>query len=404
MIHKHKAVVLGVNYYIGLSIVRCLGRQGIDVTVVEYNKEKAYGTRSKYIKEILELPHYEKEEEAFLEKLLAYGKKQEFKPVLYPSADPYVEFMDRHLNELKEYYLINQTEPGLWTKVMEKKSLYELAEDTGLIHVPETYAETEENLYEKVARDIGYPCLVKPMDSPKFTMAFDCKVFQPKNEKELKRAIEKAHEADCEVMIQKIIKGFDDHMYTYDAYVDQKSKVTHYTTCHKLRQYPVNFGASVYTEQVYIEEIHKIGKPFLEAIGWKGFAEIELKKEEGTGKFYLIEINVRTTNFNAMLEEIGLNMPYIAYRELTGNKVKDYAVTTTTKRTFWYVFEDIKAIRGYIKKGQLTLKEVLPTFFRKKTYAVYDRRDKLPYVFWLRKYGIRLRNRMIKKVTFFRRK
>ncbi len=48
---------------------------------------------------------------------------------------------------------------------------------------------------------------------------------------ELKEAISKAQEANLDVVVQRIIPGFDDHMYTFDAYLDQNSKVSHWITC-----------------------------------------------------------------------------------------------------------------------------------------------------------------------------
>lgn len=68
----------------------------------------------------------------------------------------------------------------------------------------------------------------------------------------------------------------------------------------------------------HIPELHTIGAAFLEKLKWKGFAEIEFKKDAETGRYYLIEINVRITNSNVLLREVGMNIPHITYCELTG--------------------------------------------------------------------------------------
>src|SRR5690625_690641 len=105
------------------------------------------------------------------------------------------------------------------------------------------------------------------------------------NTDELKEAVRKAKEANIDVFAQRIVPGFDDHMYTFDAYVNQEGKVTHWTTAQKFRQYPINYGASVYTVQRHVPELYEIGAPFLEKIGFRGFAEIEFKKDEQSGEF-----------------------------------------------------------------------------------------------------------------------
>ncbi len=374
---KHKAVVLGANYYIGLSVIRCLGIHGIPVVAVDYAREGTYGIHSKYCTEALIGPHYKEDPLGLLYFLIEYAKKQSSPPVLFPCADPYVEFVDKHLLALREHFLISQTEQGLYTKTMNKGTLHDLAIEHQ-VAVPETLATHEEDILEKVDKFIKYPCLVKPVDSHAFVSKFRKKLFKVYNKEELTAAIEKATQANIEVVIQRIIPGFDDHMYTFDAYLNQEAKVTHWVTCQKLRQYPINFGASVYTRQKHVPTLYEIGAKFLEGIKFKGFAEIEFKKDEKTGKFYMIEVNVRTTNLNCLLHKVGVNMPYAAYQELTGTPIEPKAVTHDTNRAFWYAYEDLLAIRDYKRTKQVTLLGVLGTFFRPKAYAIWDWTDPKP--------------------------
>jgi len=374
---NNKAVILGSNYYIGLSTIRCLGIHGIYTVAVDYSDKETYGSDSKYCSEKLISPHYREDTERFIRFLKDYGSKQSSPPVLIPCHDSYVEVIDEHLEELKEFYLIPQTEAGLYTKAMNKETLHRLATEKGVL-VPETVRVNEDNFFEKIETIIKYPCIVKPVDSPTFVAKFRKKIFKVNNKHELEEALEKVNNAKLEVIVQRIIPGFDDHMYTFDAYLNQDAKVTHWTTCQKYRQYPINFGASVYTGQRYVPELYEIGAKFLEEIGYKGFAEIEFKKDADTGQYYLIEINVRITNLNNLLYKVGLNMPYITYRELTGDPLEPKVITENTNRVFWYAYEDILAIRDYIKSGQLSLGEVIGSLFKPKAYAIWSLDDPKP--------------------------
>lgn len=374
---KNKAVVLGANYYIGLSVARCLGKEGITVTLVDYKREGSYAFDSKYCSEILIAPHYKKEEQAFCDFLIDYAKKQEVKPVLFPCADPYVEFIDRHFNELKEVYLFNQETEHLNVDAMDKAKLSAMAIKHG-VKIPVSISIDEADLLKKV-QQIGYPVVLKPTDSSAFVSIFRVKMFKVETEEDLITKINLARKAKCNVFVQQIIPGFDDHMYTYDMYMNQQGEVTHWTTCQKQRQYPINFGASVFTKQKYIPELHTIGVPFFKAIAWRGFAEIEFKKHALTGEYYLIEINVRTTNFNALLEKIGLNFPYIAYRELTGDPLPNSSVEKDTNVHFWYMYEDLLAIRDYIHTKQLTRNAVFTSFSVPIVEAVYQKGDTKPF-------------------------
>jgi D-aspartate ligase len=389
---KNKAVILGCNYYIGLSTIRCLGIHGIHTVAVDYSNQDNYGADSKYCSERIIAPHYKENPQEFIRFLKDYASKQTVSPVLIPCHDSYVEIIDAHLEELKKFYLIPQTEQGLWSKVMDKEALHRLATEKG-VNVPETVRLNEENFFEKIETIITYPCIVKPTDSPSFVSKFRRKIFKVHNKQELEEALLKAKNADEEVIVQRIIPGFDDHMYTFDAYLNQESKVTHWVTCQKFRQFPINFGASVYTGQRYVPELYEIGAKFLEEIGYKGFAEIEFKKDAETGKYYLIEINARITNLNNLLYKVGVNFPYITYMEMTGNQLAPKYVKEDTNRVFWYGYEDMLAVRDYVRTGQLSYRQVIKSYFKPKAYAIWDWKDPKPAFSYLKLLSGKLRKK-----------
>ena len=374
---KNKAVILGSNYYIGLSAIRCLGSMGIHTVAIDYSDRDRYGAKSKYCSEKPIAPHYKKDKEGFIKFLKEYAKEEILPPVLIPCHDAYVEVVDEYLDELKEWYLIPQTEAGLYTRLMNKETLHKFATEKG-VAVPETVRLNEDNFYEKIETIIKYPCIVKPVDSSAFVAKFRTKIFKVSNKEELEKALEKARDANLEVIVQRIIPGFDDHMYTFDAYLNRDSKVTHWMTAQKYRQYPINFGASVYTGQKYVPELYDIGAKFLEDIKYKGFAEIEFKKDAETGQYYLIEINVRLTNFNHLIYKVGLNIPYITYMEMIGEPLRPEAITYDTNRVFWYAYEDILAIKDYLKTGQLSIAEIIKSLSKPKAYAIWSLDDPGP--------------------------
>lgn len=391
-----KAVVLGANYYIGLDIIRSLGACGVDVVAIDYSKAGTYGFHSRYLSEALVAPHYKEDPKGLLDYLIEYALRQSKPPVLFPSADPYVEFIDSNMGLLKEYYLMPNMQQGLYTKVMNKDTLHDLAIKHG-VKVPETLRIDDEDFWDKVDSAIKYPCIVKPIDSPTFVSAFRKKLFIVNSKEELEEAIDKAKAVRLEVIVQRIIPGFDDHMYTFDAHLNQDSKVTHWTTCQKYRQYPINYGASVYTEQKHVPDLYDIGSPFLEAIDWKGFAEIEFKKDAETEEYYLIEINVRTTNLNSLLRKVGLNMPYIMYSELTGHAPVPKAITENTGLVFWYAYEDLLAVKDYLRTGQLTFGKVFKSYFKRKAYAIWSIKDPMPALAFLGQKFARIFNKLFKR-------
>ena len=374
---KNKAVILGSNYYIGLSIIRCLGKEGIHTVAMDYARENTYGADSRYLKEQIIVPHYKKNEQQLLQFMVDYAKKEKEKPVLYPSGDPYVEFIDRNFDALKEWYLFPMDVKGKWTDIMMKDTLEKLAVKYGM-PIPESVELNDPAIFEKVERSIGYPCILKPTESTMFVAKFRVKNFILHSSEELTKYRGIIQESGLDGVVQRIIPGFDDHMYTYDAYLDRNSEVTHWMTCQKHRQFPINFGASVYTEQRLVPELHEMSREFYRNIGYKGFGEIEYKKDETTGKYYLIEINTRTTNLNSLLEKAGVNFPLLAYKEMTGETIEKENRTYDTRIHFRYLYEDLLAIREYVRAGQLTKGQIMKSLFRRKAPAIWSFTDPKP--------------------------
>lgn len=122
---KHKAVILGSNYYIGLSAIRCLGENGIHTVAVDYDSKERYGAKSKYCSEIVTSPHYLEETEEFIQFLVDYAKLQDEKPVLFPCHDAYVEVVDNYQHILKEHFLLPSIKQGLLKQLMDKDTLYQ---------------------------------------------------------------------------------------------------------------------------------------------------------------------------------------------------------------------------------------------------------------------------------------
>jgi len=374
---KNKAVILGSNYYIGLSIIRCLGKEGIHTVAMDYARENTYGADSRYLKEQMIVPHYKKNEQQLLQFMVDYAKKEKEKPVLYPSGDPYVEFIDRNFDALKEWYLFPMDVKGKWTDIMMKDTLEKLAVKYGM-PIPESVELNDPAIFEKVERSIGYPCILKPTESTMFVAKFRVKNFILHSSEELTKYRDIIQESGLDGVVQRIIPGFDDHMYTFDAYLDRNSEVTHWMTCQKHRQFPINFGASVYTEQRLVPELHEMSREFYRNIGYKGFGEIEYKKDETTGKYYLIEINTRTTNLNSLLEKAGVNFPLLAYKEMTGETIEKENRTYDTRIHFRYLYEDLLAIREYVRAGQLTKGQIMKSLFRRKAPAIWSFTDPKP--------------------------
>ncbi|WP_353892343.1 carboxylate--amine ligase [Proteinivorax hydrogeniformans] len=395
--YKSKAVVLGCNGYTGLSVIRGLGDNGVYVIGSDHSPKEAYATKSKFCDETLTIPHFSENEAGVVDELITFAKKEEVIPVLIPCADPYAELVDKYLDRLKNHFLLPPINQGLMTKLMNKDSLHTMALKHDM-KVPKKIEVTQENIYEKVEDEIGFPCLLKPEFSYRFVKVFNKKMFIVNSKEDLEKSLLKAKKEKLDVFVQQLIPGGDDCMHSFDAYIDKQGRLTHHTTCQKERQYPINFGASVYTRQRYFPQLYKLGAKFFQDIGYRGFGEIEFKKHQRTGEFYLIEVNVRITNFDAMLRKVGFNVPFTIYSDMINKPLPDKHITTSTNMYFRYLYRDIIAILEYLKAGQQSIWNIFKSVaFKKKTYPIWSFSDPLPFL----KFGRDMLKRVTAKILTF---
>lgn len=383
MKYKHKAVVLGTNYYIGLSVVRNLGRSRVHVTTVDYDEDTRYGV-SKYVRERLIAPHYKDNEKECVEFLINYSKKQSHKPVLFPTADLYVEFMEDNFDKLKEYFLWPNEIQGLYRTLMDKQELLQFTEPLG-IKTPEIIDMNEDNLYSRVTKELDYPCIIKPRDSMPFVNKYRSKVLFINNENELKEKMEMCKKDNQDVFVQRIIKGPETNCYSFDVYMDKDQNPVSYMTTNKIRQWPVNFGASTYARQHYIEELYDICVPLFKSVKYRGFAEVELKRDEKTGIIYLVEVNVRFVNFTELQAHMGMNTPLMYFLDSIGEDFSGPKIEKNMNVYWKYKYEDIPAMKQYVKTGQMTWGQIIKDYRFKKvnsTWAWDDPKPGLGFFNW----------------------
>ncbi len=391
--YKHKALVLGTNYYIGLSTIRCLAACHIPLVAADFDRD-SYGMRSRYVQEKLWLSDYSVAPAEVVKELIAYAKRQEAKPVIIPTHDNYLLFLDKYQEELRPYYLLSLPRQGLAAEVVEKDKLYQLARKYNVL-IPPTVALSDPDFYKRVETEIQYPLIVKPIISPIFTETFRCKSFVCHNREELDTAVNKVNAAKIPCFVQKIIVGDDENMLLFDAFIRQDGTVTHTFTGSKLRQWPINFGASCLMYQHYIPELVAPGSKFLQDIGWRGFAEIEYKRDARDNKIYLIEINARITNFNSCIAACGINVPALTYQDLTGMPLTppQKHLQEDLNIGFIYGYENFFAKSAYYHSGQWTKAHLRAQEQGKRFVpAIYDAADLKPLLrFVINKIKKRLR-------------
>jgi len=170
---KPAAVVFNCHIT-GLEVVRSLGKRGIPTIGLDQD-ESAYGLHSRYTTVAGECPYPLKDERGFIDLLLEIGSTLTQRAVLFPCLDEWVFAVARHRSELERFFILPFSDIDIIERILDKNLLYRKCEERG-IPIPRTYY-VDDQTPEQIAREIDFPCIVKPALQREFTNEFGEKVF-----------------------------------------------------------------------------------------------------------------------------------------------------------------------------------------------------------------------------------
>ena len=155
------------------------------------------------------------------------------------------------------------------------------------------------------------------------------KAIEVGNPSELLSVHDRSERVGATVVVQEKVVGPDSNHMSYLTFVAPDGDFTGEMIARKLRVYPVRFGVGSYAESAITEDAMREGRAVLERLGYRGFASVQLKRDERDGRLYLLEINLRFPLLIELALRAGLRFPYFYYRTSLG---RDYAIGKTACR------------------------------------------------------------------------
>jgi predicted ATP-grasp superfamily ATP-dependent carboligase len=366
-----------------ISVVRTLGRQGVPVTVVSENPE-AISLKSKYCRESILVDSIAGDYGKTLEVLVSYARKQDRKPVLFPTADPDLKLIAELRDELSDHYHVIATRKDLVENLMDKRKFFALAKAQGF-PIPTTVLPESLDDLRKVSGQMRYPVILKPslpsawtQDDVKEITGSKKALIVPSRD-DLIALYGRIAEHSRDMIVQEFIGGRDDNHYDLHVYMDGNSEPVGCFTGRKVRIYPAYAGTGCFVESVYIKELADLGVGMLRKIAFTGLANFNFKRDPATNEFKLLEINPRTSSWNIMDARCGVNLPFIAYADAAGIPFTRPG-TQQERVKYVYMASDIKAFLEYRRNGDWTLGSWLASFRGKKVYQMYATDDLLPFL------------------------
>jgi D-aspartate ligase len=135
-----------------------------------------------------------------------------------------------------------------------------------------------------------------------------------------------------ELLAQQLIAGPESRIESFHVYVDESGAVAGEFTGRKIRTFPRDYGHSTSVEVVTLPDVADLGRDVVARLALKGVAKLDFKRDDG-GRLHLLEINPRFNLWHYPGAIAGVNLPALAYADLTGRERT--AVATRPRRVAW---------------------------------------------------------------------
>jgi len=339
-----QAIVCNCNYN-GLSIIQELGIHGINCIAMDC--QRSIGTYSKYAKYI-RCPDPISHEEDFIRFLYDYCSKQNKKPIIFPTNDHWAIALSKYKKKLNEVSIPCVADWEATENLVHKNKFYEIGREKGYL-IPKTW----NNESKKNVTDENFPLVAKPIirrttsnaANKSFISNMDrLRLTLLPTRKEFDEFVRRESSLLDKLVFQEYVRGLSDSMYTVGIYANRNTDILGLFTGHKVRGYPALSGDCIVGERASIPDyVIENTKRIVKELHYCGIAEFEYKKDEVTGNFFLIEVNPRSWSWIGITPASGVNLPLIAYCDLSGEKIEQSESDSEIK-TIKYVkvFEDIQ--------------------------------------------------------------
>ncbi len=371
-----KVIVVGC-FVPGLAVVRALANKNLHVIALTYS-ENDIAQHSRYVSEVVRVPHPETEPERFLDCLLANGERWKGALVL-ESADHTAVVLSRHKEALSKYYRIVTPDWEVFEKFIQKENTYALAAQCGVPYPKSQVLGSLEQL--DGSPEILYPCILKPARSYEFLSRFHVKNFMVQNGTQLREKYQLCQEAGVPMILQEIVPGPDENLFKLQGYINSRGDMAGKFFHRKLRQNPPRFGVmrvGISTERY--PEVEESTQRLLCQVNYRGYFSIEFKRDPRDGQLKLMENNCRLVRCGLLATASGINYPWMIYLDLVKNQQID--ITDYKVGTYWIeLYADLSNSIFHQDEEQISLRDyVRPYLARDKAFAELDFHDLGPFM------------------------
>lgn len=357
----------------GLAVVRALGSLKIPVICVWYGRTR-FAASSRFARYASRSPDPNEDEASFVEFLLSKGDW--WGGVLFPTDDATLLAVARNKIRLSNRYRVVSEDWAIVRQLLEKLDTYSLASRFG-VPCPRVQKIGNSSRAAAFAREVGFPCLVKPSVSHSFFKRFGAKMILVRSEDELADCLGRLGPYAEDLMVSEYIPGDDTCGVNYNSFFVGGNPLSEFTA-EKVRLKPVGIGFPTVVKSRKVPQVIEYGRTMLKALGYEGFSCMEFKRDCRDGVYKLMEINARH-NFSGMLAlHCGFNFPLLSYAAATGAELPAQP-GEVPEDIFWIDEErDIAGFGHAVRAGLRSARHYADPYFRRPVFSVCSVKDPMP--------------------------
>ena len=398
---KSKVVVIGHGYTSRLAVVRSIALIGCEITVIvmagrkrfckKLNTKKPLDCYSKYVSHV----HYcyFQDEPGLIQLLLEKCTDAQQKVIIIPDSDFSAAVIDKNQDRLKDKFLFPHIhhKPGAVVEWMDKGKQKCLAIEVGLNAVPSMVIRIENRQFD-IPGNIKYPCFTKPLAT---IVGGKQNMKRCDNKTELKEVLTEASDiVDIDVLVEDYtpieteyaVSGFSDgHEIIIPGVIQilDLANGFHFGVARRGKIMPIDgFGGL----------IDKF-KQFVLRVGFVGVFDIDFY--QSNGEMFFDELNLRIGGSMYAYTKMGVNLPGMMVKTLTGESIADMQKQITRATTF--VNERMLLDDWYF--GYLSTKEYNRQIKSTEISFVKDKQDKTPQIIYSKEFILYYFKRLLRRAA-----
>ena len=336
---KQRVVVIGHGYTSRLGVIRALGKEGYEVYVIvmmpgrKTVPQKVARPVDSYSKYVSKLYYCLSDREQLIQLLLEKCSDAGQKVVLFPDSDFSEAAIDENQDRLRNHFLfpnINNTQ-GAVVAWMDKMRQKKTAQKIGLNVSPGWLIKVVDGKYN-IPADLRFPCFPKPVAT---ITGGKMGLQRCNDEKDLKRVLSSLIQknATIDVLVEEYknieteyaLLGFSDGNEVVIPGIIQTISLANGGHFGVARQGIVKPIAG-------FEPLVRQFEQFVKSTEFRGIFDIDFYKSEDC--FYFSEMNFRYGGSGYAYTAMGVNLPDMLVRSLTGQSIAVMQQQITEEATF----------------------------------------------------------------------